>query len=153
MTKSKTTSQTLPNHVQKSDTVAPKWDSKEGLPFSEAIAVGLDDNRLRFYRTAANGWILLVLRISNASKRQAPGTSDRYYGIGVNDSKIYTVGRGPHVLEELTVHLTKSNVERLRPLIDLFIKGNTDANTIRDRISSRRAQGALRRQSFGGLFY
>lgn len=90
----------------------------------------------------APAWVLTTLHISNPSRRQS-GTPARTYGIGVGDSKVYTVGRGPHVKAEVTVCLTTVNIDRLQKYVDLWVKGMSDASAIRDRISSRRAQGNL----------
>jgi hypothetical protein len=69
---------------------------------------------------------------------------DRFYATALN-GKIYRVGRGPHVLSTTTVYVKKSRENALQKFLDLMDKGNADANMIRDRISSRRAQGALHR--------
>ena len=100
---------------------------------------------LTFYLVKNTGWVLTTLHISNPSRRQASGTPARTYGIGVADSKVYTVGRGPHVEKEVTVYLDSTNIDRLQRYADLWVKGMEDASAIRDRISSRRAQGQLHR--------
>lgn len=100
---------------------------------------------MKLYRTEA-GWMLCTLYISSPGKRNRSPSQDRYYAIGVGDKKIYTVGRGPHVLEEMTVYLSEKNKQRLSTLIELFQEGLSQAGQIRDRISSRRAQGAMRRR-------
>lgn len=109
-----------------------------------------DENKprtLTFYHTEKFGWVLCTLHISNPSRRQAAGTTARSYGIGVADSKIYTVGKGPHVTAECTVCLNQENLPRLQRYVDLYLKGLGDAGQIRDRISSRRAQGQLYRNA------
>lgn len=136
----------LPKGVKKSDIVYPKLG--QGFNYSERQALGIQDvYSLRFYKVKGLGWVLCTLHISNPSRRQSSGTAARTYAIGVNDSKLYTVGRGPHVLQEIEVHLKKDNVERLRPLLELHKKGMEDASSVRDRISSRRAQGQLHREA------
>lgn len=47
--------------------------------------------------------------------------------------------------KEVEVHLKQDNVERLRKYLELWTKGMADAGGIRDRISSRRAQGQMER--------
>lgn len=119
------------------------------LPYETQRELGLDyssgwTGRLTFYYIPAGRkapeWVLTTLLIGKGK-----GTPDRYYGIGVADSKVYTVGRGPHVVAEIEVHPSADNIERLRPYIELWKKGMEDASAIRNRISSRRAQGQLYR--------
>lgn len=98
---------------------------------------------LTFYQTA-KGWFCCTLHISNASRRQAAGTAARTYAVG-EDGKVYTLGRGPHVLTEVQVHLTSDNIARLGRWVALYRQGLADAGSIRDHISSRRAQGQLYR--------
>lgn len=100
---------------------------------------------LTFYLVpGCGGWVLTTLHISKAGKR-SPGTPDRTYGIGLKDGKVYTVGRGPHVTQVVEVYLRRDNYERLTKYVELWKKGMADAGGIRDRISSRRAQGQQHR--------
>lgn len=149
----KTPKAELPPDIVASDTVPPQFNRKTLRSYSELQGKGLPATLL-FYQTASLGWVLTTLHISNASSRQrARGIeAERYYAIGVSDSKVYTVGRGPHVKKEISVYIKPSNIDRLRKYLNLYAKGMEDANQIRDRISSRRAQGALRRSGAGGLF-
>lgn len=145
--KKKATEKNLPYGVKASDLVRPKWEDGKNLEYSELRDMGLETPTISLYKTEKVGWAVCVLFISNPSRSaRAKGIDTaRFYAIGVNDKKMYTLGRGPHVTEEITVHLTKDNIERLMPLVELFKQGSVDANTIRDRISSRRAQGAMHR--------
>lgn len=135
----------LPKDIKASDLEYPK-DYEKALRYSDYTAMGLETPSLLMYKTDKH-WVVCVLHISSASRanKSRGVTADRYYAIGVDDKKIYTVGRGLHVKDEITVHLTKDNIDRLMPYVELYKKGNADANTIRDRVSSRRAMGALYR--------
>ncbi len=125
-----------------------KWGSS--FPRAALLREGeLDDlpMTLTFYYIPAGRkapeWVLTTLLISRAGRGSS--VTDRYYSIGVADSKVYTVGRGPHVVAEITVYLSKDNIDRLRKYVDLWRKGMAEAGQIRDRISSRRAQGQVHR--------
>ena len=133
----------LPPNVTPADL---KWpETGHSLPYEKYRELGLERNDLTFYETKGFGWVLCTLHISNASRRQAAGTTDRTYAITVADGKVCRVGRGPHVLSTVTVYLSADNLERLMPYVELYLKGSGDAGNIRDRISSRRAQGQLHR--------
>ena len=58
---------------------------------------------------------------------------------------IVTMGGVPHVKLKLHVYGTKENEKRLAPYLTIKRQGLIDANQIRDRISTRRAQCALYR--------
>lgn len=133
----------LPPNVTAADLKYPEMG--HSLPYEKYKELGLERNDLTFYETKAFGWVLCTLHISNASRRQAAGTTDRSYAIGVADGKVYRVGRGPHVLNTATVYLSVDNLDRLMPYVELYRKGLEAAGSIRDRISSRRAQGQLHR--------
>ncbi len=145
--KAATPKRELPPNVTEADLAYPA--SGHHLPYERQKELGLDysigwTGRLLFYRVPngrkAPEWVLTTLLIGKAKN-----TPDRYYGIGLADSKVYTVGKGPHVTEEVEVIVSADNVERLMPLIELWRKGMADASSIRDRISSRRAQGQAHR--------
>lgn len=139
----KKTSRKLPANVKESDL---KYDYKAGTPYEKLREMGNVPASLTFYKTN-DRWVLTTLHISNPSRsNRAKGiTAARTYSIGVDDKKIYTVGRGPHVTDEITVYVTNDNIERLMPMLELWVKGMAEAGTIRDRTSSRRAMGALHR--------
>jgi hypothetical protein len=140
----------LPPNVNPSDTVYPRRTSYDDSywTFQKTLReIGLETSTLTFYKTTGIGWVLTTLHISNPSRRQSSSTPPRTYGIGVADSKVYTVGRGPHVTEEVTIYLTPENYDRLKVYVQLWTKGMADASQIRDRISSRRAQGQLHRSN------
>lgn len=107
----------------------------------------LQTEQLLFYHVpGCGGWVLCTLHISNPSSRSRTNTCARYYGIGVNDHKVYTVGKGPHVKAEATILVKADNYDRLKKYLELYVEGLGKASQIRDRISSRRAQGQLYRQ-------
>jgi hypothetical protein len=133
----------LPPNVQPADLKYPAGGRTLGYEREQAL--GLESPRLTFYKTERLGWVLCTLHISNPSRRQAAGTTARTYAIGVADKKIYTVGRGPHVTAEVSVWLSQDNIDRLSEYVALYQRGLADAGQIRDRISSRRAQGQLYR--------
>ncbi len=132
----------MPPDVTEADLKHPTSD--DYIPYGKQQEYGLEHcgTSLTFYRTPAFGWVLRTLEISRARKA---GQTDRYYGITVNDGQSVRVGRGPHVTKEITIHFTTANIERLKPYVELWTRGMTMAGSIRDRISSRRAEGQERR--------
>jgi len=96
---------------------------------------------LTFYRTDSFGWVLTTLKISNGKR----GREDRYYAVGVRDGNVYRVGNGPHVKATAIAYLRPDNADRLWKYVELWLKGAAAAGGIRDRISSRRAQGQAER--------
>lgn len=135
----------LPPDVTAADLRYPTAKNQLGYKEVEAMGLVATYGTFTLYFVPKIGWVLTTLHISNPSSRQSAGTSARFYGIGVSDGKVYTVGRGPHVTAEVVVHTTKDNADRLKRYADLWTKGMADASQIRDRISSRRAQGQLHR--------
>jgi hypothetical protein len=116
------------------------WDERKELP--EGCQY-----ELTFYQVKGrkvNDWVLITLLIGKATGRRA-GAADRSYAIQVSDEKVCRVGFGPHVLKTVTVRFKKSNLKRLQRYVDLWLKGMESAGSIRDRISTRRAQGQLYR--------
>ena len=101
----------------------------------------LDAHTLTFYYVTGDmGWVIATLDISKGKR----GNADRTYGITL-DGKVVRVGNGPHVKKEVQVHLSTENWERLLPYVELYLKGLEQAGQIRDRISTRRAQGQINR--------
>lgn len=127
-----------PKGIKESDTVWPKYNKKTYTPVKQTY---------EFYKTERFGWVMLVLHIRNASSNQKARGIDtqRSYAICIESGKICTVGLGPHVKEKFTLHVTEKNEERLEEYIKLFCEGSETANSIRDRISSRRANTIARR--------
>ncbi len=102
---------------------------------------------LEFYKTERFGWVINTLFIRNASRRQQGRGVDtqRFYAISVDDGTICTVGLGPHVTDKFTLYVTNARKDALQKFLDLHQKGLGEAGTIRDRISTKRAQTSLRR--------
>jgi hypothetical protein len=86
-------------------------------------------------------WVVCTLGIRRG---QRSGQADRTYGVTVDGSPV-RVGIGPHVKQQITVWVRKNRRESLSKLLELHNQGLVVANQIRDRISSRRAEGQLRR--------
>lgn len=137
----------LPKGVLVKDLEYPKYTPKAPrVLYDKTFELWGVENRINPKRV---DWMIPTLHIQNPGRRSMPGVVRRTYAIGVADSKVYTVGMGPHVKTTLTVYVTEANVERLKPFLELHEKGMADASQIRDRISTRRAQGAIRRSSWG----
>lgn len=162
----KTPAPQLPPDIVKADLERPKgpaWkpdmttaeqaaydrDSEAHYAWRRSVTEALDGrDSLLFYLVSdarkGTAWVLTTLLISKPGRRST-GSSSRYYAIGVEDRKLYTVGRGPHVKAEVTVYPSPDNMDRLQKYLDLFAEGLEKAGQTRDRISSRRAQGQLYR--------
>lgn len=118
----------------------------ESLPYARLKELGLDydtgwTGELTFYKTDKFGWVLCTLPISKAKH----GAPPRTYGIKLKGDGVVTVGKGPHVKAVITVLVRAGNHGRLAKYVELWKKGMADAGGIRDRISSRRAQGQVER--------
>jgi len=87
------------------------------------------------------GWCIPTLQIANARHGAA---TRRTYGVTLKGDLI-RMGQGPHVKAVHTVYVKKSRLEALKPLLDVMLVGSEKAGDCRDRISTRRAQTALRR--------
>jgi hypothetical protein len=124
----------LPDGIRETDLKYPSWKSKDKV----ARDVG-DYGSLTFYETAGFGWCLATLSISRARRSF---TTDRTYAVRVSDGKTVRVGAGPHVTRTIQVYVRESRRKALQKYTDLHQQGSVSANTIRDRISSRRAEGA-----------
>ncbi len=88
------------------------------------------------------GWVVPTLAISTSRRGGFP---PRTYAVKVSDGGVCRVGAGPHVKKIVTVYVRKSRRKVLQRFLDLREKGKAEAGEVRDRISSRRAEGALRR--------
>jgi hypothetical protein len=132
----------LPPDVVEADLTHAYNDSVPYSEFPEGTTA-----HLMFYRTGGSAsrrgdsWVLTTLRIGGAGR----GASERYYGIDVASKKVCRVGKGPHVLDVVTVYVSKANKDRLWKYVDLHQEGLAQAGGIRDRISTRRAQGQIHR--------
>jgi len=133
----------LPEGIKKSDLKYPA-DYKNYARID--MGKGYEESSFELWLTQGFGWVLPTLQIGGSGR--AFGTR-RTYGITLKDKKLVSVGRGPHVLKTITVHLTKDNLERVKPYIELYTKGMQEAGSYRDSLSSRRANSRMRRSYIG----
>jgi hypothetical protein len=130
----KGTKMKLPKPLKSSDI---KWSSKrkhvEGLPYS-----------FEMYLVNGEEWHIATLAIGGSSRRNTH--AQRTYSITL-EGKICRVGKGPHVTNTIQIYVGSDNAKRLKPLLDLLKEGEVKAHSIRDRISSRRAEGQLHREA------
>ncbi len=133
----------LPAGILESDLMRPAWDSEEKLAKE---ADGWTSMQFDIWYTAKLGWVIPTLLIARAGAHSRPGAMDRTYATTLQGSPC-RVGLGPHVLAHFTVHVREARLAALKPYVDLRNAGQVTSNEIRDRISSRRAQGqAMRAQ-------
>lgn len=90
------------------------------------------------------GWCIPTLAIKRAGRSSLNDTR-RTYAVRISDSNVCRIGHGPHVLATHTVYIKATRVQALACFLNLQRKGLEDAGSVRDRISSRRAQGQLER--------
>lgn len=124
----------------------PKTSPPEGTVKEDFIQPNFDDKdkavkTLKLLKTSRFGWVISTLPISKGKA----GRSDRTYGITMNGT-VVRVGNGPHVEDEGKLYVRKSRENALKKFTDLYDKGMSTAGDIRDRISSRRAQGQQMRK-------
>ena len=100
-------------------------------------------NTLTMYYTERFGWCITTLQISRGKR----GMQDRSYAVNMSGDLV-RVGQGPHVLKTVNVYLRESRMKDLQPFLDLYNKGLAGAGDTRDRISTRRARGAMRIRSW-----
>lgn len=138
------TKHALPKGIIASDLVRPAWNSKTKM--AQALN-GYGQLRFELWYvagTTVSGWVIPTLLISKSRT-----TADRTYAVMVSNKSICRVGRGPHVKEQVTVYVKQSRLKALQPYIDMMTAGEEKAHGVRDRISTRRAQTAARRMSYG----
>lgn len=123
----------LPHGITKTDIVAPsnRHQASSNVPY--------DDRTFQLWHVQSFGWVIPTLAIGTQRKAAA-----RTYAMTLT-GYVVRVGNGPHVLETHTVYVTNARHEALKSFLELRKKGAGDAGAIRDRISSRRAQGQLMR--------
>jgi len=149
----------LPAPLVVKDLIEPSWKSKIKIAEMNDPEGYNGKSRAEFeiWYSTGFGWVIPTLRIKRVSRRAANAgiQTERTYGVVVEDFErvsrgdLVRVGYGPHVLERYTVYVKQSRLKALQPLIDLLIAGRAKAGECRDRISSRRANSAMRR---GGIF-
>jgi len=125
----------LPPGVLVSDTKYPDWKER-------ATDHG-DNGCLTFYNTHGFGWCIATLAIGGRTRRGRENS--RTYAVRVSDGAGVRIGNGPHVKSTVTIYLRKARMSALKKYADLYVTGAVKANTTRDRISSRRAEGVERR--------
>lgn len=134
--KTKTPEPDLPPGVLDSDLIGSRMSPGcRSVEFIRTLPQEVQYGGLRFMKTVRLGWIVCTLPIGK----------DRTYGISVERKSVCRAGGGPHVLACVTVRLTEKNIKRLQSYLDLYKEGMIDAGSTRDRISSRRAEGQVRR--------
>jgi hypothetical protein len=136
----------LPAGIVATDLKCPDWKSKDGLD----PTVPYEDRHFEIWYTPGFGWCIPTLRIRGAGRTESSATA-RTYAVAIDSERVCRIGHGPHIKATHTVYVRKSRATALAKFIALKNTGAEDANTIRDRISSRRAQGTLRRRSMFGF--
>jgi hypothetical protein len=150
-----TTAPVLPAGIVAADLIRPSWKLRKNSPKRAATRAvdGYDRYRepieFELWHTTGFGWCIPTLLIAHATRRRA-GLADRTYAARVDDGTVVRIGFGPHVTARVTVYVTVERLAALQKFVDLQHKGAVDANTIRDRISSRRARTASR-SNWGGF--
>jgi hypothetical protein len=138
----------LPAGIIAKDLKAPTYNMKTGT-YTDPLIKDWEQSMFELWYTERMGWCIPTLLISRAGRRAAPGASDRTYAVAVKDGAMVRIGLGPHVLAKHTVYVRQSRLAALQKFLDLRQTGAVRANEIRDRISSRRAQGAMYRMRRG----
>lgn len=133
----------LPKNIEKGDLKQAGWDDKDRLAYS-------DVSQFELWLITDFGWVIPTLSIGSHGQRTyavavGEGGTLPIRPVRVKRGAQVRVGRGPHVLCQLTVHARKSTSKRLMEFFELRNQGAVDANVTRDRISSRRAQGSVMR--------
>lgn len=103
----------------------------------------VEPRSLTMHYTERFGWVITTLFIS----RGRNGT-DRTYGVTL-EGQACSLGNGPHIKRTITVYLRKSRLSDLQKYLDIYNAGLERSHEIRDTRSTRRAQGAMRRRSWG----
>lgn len=123
----------LPAGINASDLKFASYDECTGVPFEE--------RSFELWYTERMGWCIPTLLIGKARGRQ---TTDRTYAVTLKGDLV-RIGKGPHVTTQHVVYVRTKRLAALQPFLNLRRDGAAKAGTVRDRISSRRAQGQLER--------
>jgi len=147
----------LPAPVLESDIYDIRdWDKNQGVKYA------IEDYKNPVYTqyggtiefelwyTERFGWVIPTLTIRNNTGRAARAETRRSYAIAIKDGAMCSAGMGPHVKRHVTIRVKQERFEALKPLLDIMIKGGEKAGDIRDRRSTRIAQGRARRSNFLG---
>jgi hypothetical protein len=109
-------------------------------------------DEFELWHSARFGWCIPTLMIRGAGRRQAASTDRRSYAIAVDTSQLCSIGLGPHITKTVTVFISKSRQDALQKFLDLRLQGLESAESIRDRISTRRSNTILRRAGLGSMW-
>lgn len=125
----------LPKGVLKSDL---KYDGERitKAQWEKLRELGMENTQIPLWFQQNGGCFIPTLPISHGGLRS--------YAIALSDKKIWSLTRNQSIAAQY-VYIRKGNFKRLIPLMETFAKGMADSQKIRDRISSRRAQGQLNR--------
>jgi hypothetical protein len=133
----------LPSGIKASDCSYPKFGEK--VPEEERMAYDVGGGQFDLWHVTGYGWVIPTLSICKSNRVRDMSNRERTYAVAVDGGKIVRCGLGPHVTAKVTVYIRKGRVEALKKFLDLRETGEIAAGQIRDRISTRRAQGALYR--------
>lgn len=138
----------LPAPVLESDLKYPSYATTGDE--SQHFAKGLANTQFELWYTERFGWCIPTLLISSGRRMN---TTDRTYAIAIKDKQLVRIGKGPHVLRQVTVYITEARKEVLLPMLVLLEEGQVKSGDTRDRISTRRANTINRRdfRSFLGF--
>ena len=133
----------LPDGILPSDLSVPK--GKNGFSDYEKLARHDMGGIIQFslWHTMVFGWCIPTLHISNHGRNR--GATERTYAVRISDGAVVRIGGGPHVTERHEVYVRKTRQEALQKYVEMQTQGELAANTVRDRISTRRAQGTINR--------
>lgn len=147
-TKTATGLPALPDGILKSDINARIGDRLGRLTTAERKKLHTlpwEDRAFELWFVRSFGWCIPTLLISHPGRRAAHGTPARTYAVRVSDGQTVRIGCGPHVTNITRIVVRPDRIDVLKKYIDLRRSGAADAGTVRDRISSRRAQGVIER--------
>lgn len=134
----------LPKGMIAKDLEYPSFSSKENKLIDDYERSTFEMYAVAF-RDGSIEWVIATLMISTGSRRNPLASTARTYAVRVSNGALCRVGKGPHVKATVTVYVRKSRVKALESLMKLREKGAEEAHQVRDRISSRRAQGQVMR--------
>lgn len=139
----------LPESIKVADLLEISWSKRATDAQLSQYTARFSSSEFEMWYTESFGWCSPTLSINNRNRCG----SYRTYAVRLKDNALVRIGNGPHVLAKVTVRLSKSNAKRiLTRYIDTLAQGAEKAHETRDRISTRRANTALRRRSFSLSF-
>ncbi len=148
----------LPSDVEADDLVGSTYgtyDEKKRAyvggtedSYVKAEAPGYGVEKFEMWFVPSFGWVIPTLLISSGSTRRrvraGMASADRTYAATLH-GRVVRVGLGPHVKAQIVVFVRKSRLAVLRRFLLARASGAEQANVVRDRISSRRAEGQVNR--------